>query len=307
MESMISAIAEAVASRLSVSQTPFTPTTVKDFASRYLESYAVVHKKSWIEDKELLARYILPPFGDRLIHEISKAELVSFHASMCATPYAANRALQLLNVMYKFAQDWGFYPELRKLPTRGIKYFQEKPRDRFLSEEELDRLGRAINSVRSAHLRALLWLYLLTGLRKTELLAVRWKDIDFKSRELTIPETKNGRKHFVPLSRPAIALFNSIPRRSEFVFPGRKPGTHLTRFERCWNRVRKAANLQDVRIHDLRRTVGSWLAQSGRPLRLIADVLNHKDMKSTLIYAHFAQFHVRDALSEHGEKISQFI
>ena len=85
--------------------------------------------------------------------------------------------------------------------------------------------------------------------------------------------------------------------------PGEKPGHHLVNIEKIWRRIRKAAGIEDVRLHDLRRTLGSWLAQSGNSLHLIGRVLNHSSQSTTAIYARFAQDNVREALEAHGNKL----
>lgn len=308
-KSDIDSIASAVAALLSdgIVSAQTQRLTFKDFAGLYLEKYAKLHKQSWLEDEERLGRYLLPIFGDKFVDEITHQEVVMWHSSLSRIPYTANRSLEQLGVMLKLAKAWSYYPEGKKLATLGVRPYKEQARDRFLSPDELQRLAVCINRLKARHLRALLWLYLLTGLRKTELLSVRWSQLDFKRRELTILKTKNGRKLCLPLSSSALSLFQELPMRSEFVFPGARPGTHLTRFEGCWNRVRNEAELSDVRIHDLRRTVGSWLAQAGDPLRLVADVLNHQDVRTTEIYARFSNTHVREALQRHAQAISPFI
>jgi len=117
--------------------------------------------------------------------------------------------------------------------------------------------------------------------------------------------TKNGQPHEVPLSAPAAALLDGLPRQegNPYIFPGRKEETHLESIRGPWDRVRVAAGVADARLHDLRRTVGSWLAQSGNSLHLIGRVLNHANQSTTAIYARFAQDHVRDALDQHAARI----
>ena len=155
--------------------------------------------------------------------------------------------------------------------------------------------------------RAALWLYLLTGVRKTELLKARWEDIDLVRCELRLPETKAGRIHYVPLSPPAVALLERMPREegNPYLLPSTKvPGHHLVNIEKPWRRVRKAAGVEDVRLHDLRRTVGSWLAQAGNSLPLIGRVLGHTNASTTQIYARLGDDPARKALEKHGQMIT---
>lgn len=193
----------------------------------------------------------------------------------------------------------------RILPARGIEAFKEAKRDRWVSPEELPRLAQAIDEEHNPYIRAALWLYLLTGVRKSELLTTRWEYVNWEHQELRLPETKAGRIHYLPLSESAIALLKQIPHLLEnpYIIVGAKHGSHLVNIDKAWRRIRKAAGVEDVRLHDLRRTVGSWLAQSGKSLHLIGRVLNHSSQATTAIYARFGQDHVREALESHGKRL----
>jgi integrase len=208
--------------------------------------------------------------------------------------------------MFELARRWGFVPENAANPARGVDKFKEQKRDRWVKPEELPRLAAAIGQDPNLYARAALWLYLLTGVRKTELLTTRWADVDLARGELRLPETKAGRTHYVPLSPPAVALLRALPREAgnPYLLPGLKPGSHLVNIEKPWRRVRKVAGVEDVRLHDLRRTVGSWLAQAGSSLPLIGRVLNHTDPKTTAIYARLGDDPARRALAEHAERIT---
>jgi integrase len=203
-------------------------------------------------------------------------------------------------------------PEDHPNPARGVDHFREEKRDRWITPEELPRLARAINQEPNESARFALWLYLLTGARKSELLRARWDDVSFERAELRLADTKAGRTHYIPLSSPAMALLQQIPRRAgnPHVFPGReltpefqRDPAPLVNIAKAWNRVRKAAGVEDVRLHDLRRTVGSWLAQAGNSLHLIGRVLNHSNVSTTQVYARFGEDHVRAALEQHGARI----
>ena len=107
------------------------------------------------------------------------------------------------------------------------------------------------------------------------------------------------------MAEAAIALLREIPRVKEnpHILVGAKAGSHLVNINKAWRRIRKAAGVDDVRLHDLRRTVGSWLAQAGNSLHLIGRVLNHSTQATTAVYARFGQDHVREALEAHSKKI----
>ncbi len=195
----------------------------------------------------------------------------------------------------------------------------EHPRDRLVillsslvQQGRLHRLDRGVYAVdpernkwgdlRAIYIRAALWLYLLTGCRKSELLGARWADVDLARGELRLPETKNGEPARVPLSDPAVNILRSLPRLHEnpFVFPGARQGQPLANIWKRWDRIRRRAGLADVRLHDLRRTVGSWLASSGNSILVVQQALHHKSYSAALIYARLSEDPVRSAMEEHG-------
>lgn len=298
------AIAQMLASTLKPSSS-VPPMTLAEFSLRYMSDYARPHKKSCEEDERRLRLFILPRLGEKQLQTISTADVVAMHSGLVATPYQANRVLEQITKMMKLAQQWGFIGEERRLPTQGIKAFPETARDRFVTEEEMERLAAAIATIKSIRTQTLLWLYLLTALRKCELLERKWADLN--ERELRVGKTKNGHPHYVPLCEEALSLLKGLPRDSEWIFPGDVAGQHLVSFRRQWDHVRERAGLQDVRLHDLRRTVGSWLAQSGVPMGVIGQVMNHRSTKSTEVYARFRRNDARDALAEHGKKMAHFM
>ena len=151
-------------------------------------------------------------------------------------------------------------------------------------------------------MRAAFWLYLLTGLRRSELLNAKWQDVDWNRQELSVPVTKSGRPHYVPLCSDAVRRLKEIPRvlGNPYIIPGAKNGGRAYDLKKPWARILERAKIEDLKLHDLRRTVGSWLAQSGHSLHLIGRVLNHTSPSTTAVYARFAQTNVRDALEKHG-------
>jgi integrase len=138
-----------------------------------------------------------------------------------------------------------------------------------------------------------------------ELLNAKWTDIDWDMGTLFVGLTKNGEPLLAPLSDAAIARLKMIPRiaNNPYIICGLKRGRPLTGLGEPLRRVLARAGLQNIRVHDIRRTVGSWLAQSGVSLHLIGDVLNHRDLRTTLGYAYFQTQQRREALNGHGGKV----
>lgn len=280
---------------------------VRDLCTAYIERHAT-NKKSGGDDKTRIERFIIPEWGNLLATNIKRSDVAALHAKLGKHGhYQANRVYSLLSKMFNLARVWGFVPEEHVNPCFGIDRFKEEKRDRFVSHEEFPRLVEAINKELNQSVVSAIWLYLLTGLRKEELLNIKWSDIDLDRNELKLTDTKNGKPHYLPLSPAAIDILNQTPRIEDnpFVIVGKNPGCHLVNIAKPWERIRKEAGLEDVRLHDLRRTVGSWLAQSGNSLHLIGKVLNHSNQSTTAVYSRFGQDSVRDALVQHGQQITE--
>lgn len=303
---IISELADAIAERL---LRPEARTIrLDEFSNLYMERYAKPFKKTWKEDESRLRLHILPALGKRELLSISRMDLIELQSIVSIKgKYASNRVMEQLVTMYRLARDWGYFPEDRRLPTEGIKCFPEPSRERFADQSEIARLAASINLVRSTHMRVLFWLYLLTGLRRSEVLDAQWSDVDLERSELRVPSlrSKSGRAISQPLTPYAVQLLRSLDRRGPYIFcaDGRNKPLNKSTVWRCWDRVRRRARVEDLRIHDLRRSVGSLLAQSGASLPLIGKVLNHSSQRATEIYARFSRDDVRRALEEQEPKI----
>jgi len=282
---------------------------IKDLCKAYIERHAV-KKKSGADDISRINRFIIPEWGNLLVTNIKRADVAALHSKLGKHGhYQANRVYALLSKMFNEARVWGFVPDDHINPCFGIAKFKEEKRDRFVSHEEFPKLVEAINAELNQAVVSAIWLYLLTGVRKDELLTLKWSDIDFIRNELKLSDTKNGKSHYLPLSVAAIDVLHNTARidGNPYVIVGKNEGCHLINIDKPWQRIRKAAGLDDVRLHDLRRTVGSWLAQSGNSLHLIGSVLNHSNQSTTAIYARFGKDSVREALEQHGQQLTQMI
>ena len=289
--------------------------TFGELANTYLERHARQRKVSWREDEALLNNHVPLSWRSRRLSEISRQDVIHLrdavsrktdprkkgNAKAGGIPYAANHLIRLLRAMFNLARDWGMISADN--PATRIKLFPERKRDRFLSPDELARVNQALAQEPNESWRAYFALSLMLGTRKSELLATRWTDLEFKQRTLRIPRTKAGRPHLLPLPTPAISILESLPSRnaSEWVFPSAASATgHMVSPKPAWARIRRAAGVPDVQIHDLRRTLGSWLAASGYSLPLIGRALNHSNVSTTAIYARLDLDPVRTALENNA-------
>jgi integrase len=284
--------------------------TVRDLASMYIERHAKPHKKTWREDERRLNKWVVPAFGSRKVVDVKRPDVARLHHKIGEdAPYEANRVLALVAVMFSKAAEWGLLDDGAPNPAARVQTFKERSRERWVTPAELPALVTAIGAEPSPYIRAAVKLYLLTGLRRSELLQLTWKDVDFDRREIRLADTKAGRSHTVALSAAAVEVLRELPRQlgSAHVFPGRVEGQPLVNIAKSWRRIRRRAEMEDVRLHDLRRTVGSWLATSGASLPLIGKVLNHSNASTTQVYARLAEDAARVALEEHGERIGPML
>jgi integrase len=283
--------------------------SVKPLVETYIERHAKLKKSTWSDDASYLRRHIIPRFGSRLALTITTDDMAGLHAEIgCESPYAANRLLEVVRKMYNLGRKWGLVPVDMANPASGVERFRETKRRRFVTPDEMPQLARAIDDETDEYVRHALWLLLLTGLRRGELLNAKWTDIDWEQRTLSIPKTKNGEALLAPLSRVAVSRLKSVPQLqgNPYIFCGHKTGQPLVNLTQAWSRVRSAAGLNDLRIHDLRRTVGSWLVRDGASLHLVGTVLNHKDQKTTAGYAYFQTKERHKALDRHGRNVIDF-
>lgn len=283
--------------------------TVKTLCSEYLERHAKLKKKTWRNDQYSLDKHVIPILGARLSASITTDDMSRLHSDIGkAAPYAANRILEIVRKVFNLAHQWARVPKGFVNPAVGIQRFAERKRRRYVRTEEMPRLARALESEPNDFAREALWLLILIGVRKSELLNAKWTDIDWAERTLYVGQTKNGDPVLAPLSRAAIARLKRIPRveGNPHIICGTVDGNALVNLNKVWLRVRKDAELEDVRIHDLRRTVGSWLVREGASLHLVGAVLNHKDQKTTAGYAYFQTEDRTQVLDRHGLRVQKF-
>ena len=287
--------------------------TAKKTVSALCDAYLNLHaskKRSGYSDERLIERFVRPAWGKLRADAISRAHVAMLHTQVSkATPGQANRLLAIIKTMWKKAAIWGYVTDNHGNPAIGVQMNKEFARERFIKPSELPRLVAAFEQEPDIRVRSALWLFLLTGARKSELLQARWEHVDLERRELRIPKPKQGKPHVYPLPMRAMEMLEQMPRFSgnPYVIPGDKEGSHLVNISKAWNRVRARAELKDVRLHDLRRSVGSWLAMSGHSLPVIGKVLGHSSPRTTQIYARLTDDVARVALEGHSQKLIEVL
>lgn len=268
--------------------------TVEAFAETYLANYARARKKpsSAGEDERNLKNHIIPALGSLRVRDVTRAEIARFHQSMRETPYAANRCRALLSHMFKMAERWGVRPD-NSNPCAHVEKYKEKGRERFLSPEELARLGKALADAdakgESPYVTAAIRLLLFTGARLNEILSLEWAQVDLEAKLLRLPDSKTGAKT-IALPAPAVETLAKLPKQESnpHVICGARTGARLINLQKPWRRIRAAAKLEDVRLHDLRHSFASVAVAGGMSLPLIGSLLGHSQPQTTARYAHLA-------------------
>ena len=277
--------------------------TLGELFAEYLERYAMPHGKKTISDMQDNFRRYLGKWGNRKPSAISKRDVEKLHYKLGKEigVHTANRTLELLRSILNKAIAWGLFSKVN--PVVGIEKFTLKSRDRFLQVDELPRFFQALGEEPNETIRDYVLLSLLTGARKANVLSMQWKDVNLKRGEWRIEETKSGTPQTATLSPEALSILRNRIRNIKpsepmtFVFPGEGRNGHLIEPKKGWKRILERAGINDLRIHDLRRTLGSWQAKTGASLAIIGKSLNHKNQNTTAIYARLDLDPVRESVN----------
>jgi len=288
--------------------------TVAELCDDYLERHARPKKrpKSIKGDEQLIRLYIKPKLAARKVAAITRRDLDEIHQALRQHPYQANRLIALLSKMFSLAVAWGWRLDN---PAKGIGRFSEDRRHRWLSVDELGALSKALKAYPDRRISDALTLLLLTGARSGEVLNATWDQFDLERGVWVKPShhTKQNKTEHVPLGGEARLLISGIRSRAvkdlgsetalrkfPYLFPGNEPGKSLKDMHGAWYAICAAAELKDVRIHDLRHTYASHLVSGGHSLPLVGRLLGHTQASTTQRYAHLADDPLRKATEEFG-------
>ena len=272
--------------------------TFSNLFEEYLERHSKPSKRTWDEDLSKFNTYLAKPLGRKRLSTINRANIAAIHSDITKQGYAttANRVKALISSIF----GWGISAGLCQTnPAFGIRLNREYSRDRFLQGDELPKFFQALADEQNDTMRDYFLLSLLTGARRSNVLAMQWADLNLKSGEWYIKETKNGIPQTVTLSPEALDVLRNrkLSEPTTFVFPGDGRSGHLIEPKKGWKRILDRAGIDDLRIHDLRRTLGSWQAKTGASLVTIGKSLNHKNPSTTAIYARLDLDPVRDSVN----------
>jgi len=289
--------------------------TLADLWDRYLKDYATPHYKprTLKEAQGAWSRYLESPLGRVRLEEISRDSVARLQARVFAESgrYAANDAVKRLRRLLRQAAAWGLIPQGRN-PAKGVKLYREKLRERFLSADEHRRLHRALEQFEAeggdrdatAAVRLLMW----TGCRAREILGMAWEEVDLESRRVR-RETKTGRRTIL-LAESAASEVAKLRERngdSPFVFPGRNRAKARNDYvKRSWARILELAEIEDLRLHDLRHNAATVARRLGISLKEVGDYLGHKRAATTEFYAHGDEAVQRDVAQRVEAEIQRY-
>lgn len=287
--------------------------TVRQVMDTYVDHLKAAGKASAYEAERRTEKHIVPAFGDTAVAELTVADVAELHREIGkGAKREANAVIQHLRTAWNHAAKATVQllpdgaPDNPAAAVLTENRYAEKSRSRFVHwESERPRLVEAVENEKDPEARAFLKLLFL-GTRKNEILSARWENVDLTARILTLPETKSGRTHRVPLPPHAVEILEELPSRGEspLLFPSPVTGKARHDFRAPWNRVREAADLEDVTVHDLRRSVASWLVQGGTSKETVGLLLGHSTSRSvTDIYARLTGDEVRKPLEELWAKL----
>ena len=317
--------------------------TMNDLLDQYLTEHVQKRnrRRTQEEVKRLVARHIRPQLGKHKVAAVTRQDVAKLHRTLGGTPRQANFVLAICSKAFGLAEVWDMRPDGSN-PCRRIERYPESERERFLSAEELSRLGTTLRLAesdglpwtineagpKSKHLpkvenrrtlysrvtTAAIQLLLFTGCRLSEVLNLEWERVNFDDGTIALSETKSDRmgnaiRHVVAMNAPARKILKSLPgpKYSPWVLPSRNDPTRplsKTAIEGAWQRIRTAADISDVRLHDLRHTVGTYAGQSGANAFLVRDLLRHKNLSMTGRYVNRAADPLRTLTDQVGRRIA---
>ena len=273
-----------------------------DLARQY-DEWSRINNKSYAVNKKYYILKVKDHFGSMLLRQITSWDIERFKSerSKETGKYEVNRELATLKHMLSKAVEWG---KLQVNPARVVKKLKEsKGRVRFLMPDEFQKLYKQL----PFPLNAISRVAILSGLRKDNILSLKWSFIDFQNRMLNIPDTKNSEPLKTPMSQALIDTLKAIEKHpeSEYVFcqPDGKRYQNIN-FDHFKEALRKAGIDEGFHFHDLRHTAASHLVMSGVDLATVKEILGHKDIQMTMRYSHLAPDHKRNAIENLGKVFS---
>lgn len=251
------------------------------------------HRRNYQSSISFLNHHVLPIFGGKHLDEITSQMVSDAHVALRTKGYSlamANKLPIVIKTIYNLARKHHI-PGVTVNPGEGVRLFVlNNARERFLTQEETQRLLDALDKSDNKQLKNIIALSLLFGCRKRELLDARWEDVDLLRRNWHIPMSKTGKSRNIPISTKALEILQHLPRWKDCPYVVANPKTKKPygNLYGVWNTARVLAGLPDVRWHDLRHSFASNLVNAGQSIYVVGKLLGHTQVKTTARYSHLA-------------------
>jgi integrase len=283
--------------------------TLKDVSDRFLAEHGPKLKpRTQALYADTLRRLVEPRLGRRRFDEIDRSAIAKLHLELKVTPRQANSMLTIVSSLYGWTMQEAIIAKGEN-PVLTIRRFPENKRERYLTAEELERVGAELAEAErtgrcSIYAIAAIKLLMLTGARLSEILTLEWNWVLLDRGVLLLPDSKTGFKT-VLLDEHARDVLRELPREEHnpFVIVGHKRGTHLKNLHATWTGIKKRAHVNNVRIHDLRHSFASFAAEAGANLPMIGKLLGHSSPSTTARYTHIADAAARKLNQDVGTVI----
>lgn len=278
-----------------------TQVTFNELADRYEENFKT--QKAFNRSKRYLLNLVKEHFGDKRLSQITYLDLETYRNLRKATPTkggktrsdaAVNREMALLSHMFTKAVEWGFLETSPFKKGKRLMFKENNHRLRFLTDTEIEALLKAC----SPHLRPIVEVALLTGMRRGELLGLKWEQV--RNGFIYLTETKGGKARQIPVNDRLAQIFRELRQKNQlkspYVFCDAQ-GRRFHEVKRSFASACKKAGLEDFHFHDLRHTFASHLVMRGVSLKAVQELLGHADVRQTMRYAHLSQAHLKEAVA----------
>jgi len=290
-----------------------TSLTVADLCQRFITEYSVKrHKPNTHANYRFnIEKWVLPRIGKMKIDAVQRKDMVAIHYAISKDfPQVANRIIAILSKMFNLAEAWGIR-ENNSNPCRHVEKNSANAKERFLSNQEISTLNDVLQHAEMTQTETMsainaIRLLLFTGCRLREILDLKWEYVDLQDQCFKLPDSKTGAKR-VYFSLQVKEILEKITRveGNPYVIVGREEGKQLNNLQKSWRRIRKLANIENVRIHDLRHTYASIGVANGLSLQMVGKLLGHTQVKTTMRYAHLVGDTLKDAAMIVNQKMTE--
>jgi integrase len=275
----------------------------EEFAKEYL-NYSKANKSSTSYERDMtsLRIHLIPYLKDKYLFEITPQMIEEYKSERLKKikPATVNRELSCLKHLYTKAIEWSY---VKNNPVSKVKKLKEPPgRIRYLEPKEIN----ALLANCAPHIKSIAICALNTGMRRGEILSLKWSNVDLRNKTIVLRETKNNELRIIPINDPLYETLKSLPQyfKRDYVFFNNKDGDRLKSI-RSFEKAVARAGIEDFTFHDLRHTFASHLIMSGADIRTVQQLLGHKDIKMTMRYSHLSPSHLADAVHKVGTILAQ--